>query len=141
MQSIPGVRDVGAHVGRAITGDQIVGINASQIWVSLDPEADYEKTTAKMIAKPRVITVSTEPPGATISIDGADTGKVTPAEITLTAAQAGRALVHVTLRHAGYRAVDTTVVELGVVTDVRSTPLSLYGPLYFAAFPASKFWK
>ena len=28
LRSIPGVRDVGAHVGRAITGDQVVGVNA-----------------------------------------------------------------------------------------------------------------
>jgi CzcA family heavy metal efflux pump len=46
LRSIPGVRYVGAHVGRAITGDQIVGVNASQIWVSIDPKADYEKTIA-----------------------------------------------------------------------------------------------
>ena len=46
LRSLPGVRSVGAHVGRAITGDQIVGINSSQIWVGIDPEADYDKTIA-----------------------------------------------------------------------------------------------
>lgn len=46
LQSLPGVRNVGAHVGRAVTGDQVVGINSSQIWVSIDPKADYEKTIA-----------------------------------------------------------------------------------------------
>jgi Cu/Ag efflux pump CusA len=46
LQGLPGVRKVGAHVGRAITGDQIVGINSSQIWVSIDPKAHYEKTLA-----------------------------------------------------------------------------------------------
>ena len=46
LRSLPGVRNVGAHVGRAVTGDQIVGINSSQIWVSIDPKADYEKTVA-----------------------------------------------------------------------------------------------
>jgi Cu/Ag efflux pump CusA len=46
LRSIPGVRYVGAHVGRAITGDQIVGINSSQIWISVDPRADYDKTIA-----------------------------------------------------------------------------------------------
>ncbi len=44
LKSLPGVRSVGAHVGRAVTGDQVVGINSSQIWISLDPSADYEKT-------------------------------------------------------------------------------------------------
>jgi CzcA family heavy metal efflux pump len=46
LDSLPGVRDVGAHVGRAVTGDQIVDINASQIWVTIDPEADYDATLA-----------------------------------------------------------------------------------------------
>ena len=38
LRSLPGVRYVGAHVGRAVTGDQVVGINSSQIWVSIDPQ-------------------------------------------------------------------------------------------------------
>jgi CzcA family heavy metal efflux pump len=46
LQSLPGVRNVGAHVGRAVTGDQVVGINSSQIWVSIDPKANYDKTVA-----------------------------------------------------------------------------------------------
>ncbi len=46
LKTIPGVRNVGAHVGRAVTGDQVVGINSSQIWVSIDPAADYDKTLA-----------------------------------------------------------------------------------------------
>jgi CzcA family heavy metal efflux pump len=46
LQSLPGVRKVAAHVGRAVTGDQVVGINSSQIWVAIDPKADYDKTVA-----------------------------------------------------------------------------------------------
>ena len=46
LQSIPGVRNVGSHLGRAITGDAVVGINAGELWVSLDPAADYEATVA-----------------------------------------------------------------------------------------------
>ncbi|CAM3325189.1 efflux RND transporter permease subunit [Polaromonas hydrogenivorans] len=46
LRSLPGVRSVGAHVGRAVTGDQVVGINSSQIWISLEPDADYDKTVA-----------------------------------------------------------------------------------------------
>jgi CzcA family heavy metal efflux pump len=46
LQSLPGVRKVAAHVGRAVTGDQVVEINSSQIWVSLDRRADYENTLA-----------------------------------------------------------------------------------------------
>ena len=44
LQAIPGVRNIGAHVGRAITGDQISGINSGEIWVSLDPAAEYDAT-------------------------------------------------------------------------------------------------
>jgi CzcA family heavy metal efflux pump len=46
LRSLPGVSRVNAHVGRAITGDQVVDINSSQIWVGLEPEADREKTIA-----------------------------------------------------------------------------------------------
>jgi Cu/Ag efflux pump CusA len=46
LKSIPGVRNVGAHVGRAIMADQIVGIHSSEMWVNLSPGADYEKTVA-----------------------------------------------------------------------------------------------
>lgn len=46
LRALPGVRSVGGHVGRAVTGDQVVGINSSQIWVGIDPEADYDKTVA-----------------------------------------------------------------------------------------------
>jgi CzcA family heavy metal efflux pump len=46
LRALPGVRSVGAHVGRAVTGDQVVGINSSQIWVGLDPNADRDHTVA-----------------------------------------------------------------------------------------------
>src|SRR5262245_2874014 len=46
LRALPGVRSVGAHVGRAVTGDQVVGINSSQLWVSIDPAADYDRTIA-----------------------------------------------------------------------------------------------
>jgi CzcA family heavy metal efflux pump len=46
LSAISGVDNVGSHVGRAITSDQVVGINSAEIWVSLAPEADYEATVA-----------------------------------------------------------------------------------------------
>jgi len=48
LQSVSGVREVGAHVGRAITGDQVVGANAAELWVSIDPDADYDSTVASI---------------------------------------------------------------------------------------------
>ena len=44
LQSVPGVRNVGAHVGRAITGDKVTGIHSGEIWVSIDPNADHSAT-------------------------------------------------------------------------------------------------
>jgi CzcA family heavy metal efflux pump len=44
VRSIPGVSGAYVHVGRAITGDQVVDVNASQLWVSIDPKADYDAT-------------------------------------------------------------------------------------------------
>lgn len=46
LRGIPGVESVGSHVGRAVTGDAIVGINSGEMWVSLDPAADYDATVA-----------------------------------------------------------------------------------------------
>lgn len=46
LKSLPDVRTVGAHVGRAVTGDQITGVNAAQIWIALREDADYERTVA-----------------------------------------------------------------------------------------------
>jgi Cu/Ag efflux pump CusA len=44
LRALPGVDSVGAHVGRAVTGDQIVDVNSSELWVSVDPDADYDAT-------------------------------------------------------------------------------------------------
>jgi len=46
LQAIPGVRNVSAHLGRAVNGDQIVGIDSGQLWVSIDANADYNATAA-----------------------------------------------------------------------------------------------
>jgi CzcA family heavy metal efflux pump len=44
LRSIPGVEEVGAHVGRAVSGDQIVDVNSSEVWVGLRPGADFDDT-------------------------------------------------------------------------------------------------
>src|SRR5207302_8716682 len=46
LQAIPGVRNFGAHFGRAVLGDQAVGINSATLWVSVDPSASYDATVA-----------------------------------------------------------------------------------------------
>ena len=35
LRSVPGVGDVAGHVGRAMTGDQVVDVNSSELWVSI----------------------------------------------------------------------------------------------------------
>jgi len=46
LRSIPGVSGAFVHVGRAVTGDQIVDVNASQLWIGIAPDADYDATVA-----------------------------------------------------------------------------------------------
>ena len=44
LTALPGVDGVGAHVGRAITGDRLANVNAASVWVRIDDEADHEET-------------------------------------------------------------------------------------------------
>ena len=46
LRSVSGVQNVGAHVGRAEFGDQVVNVNSGELWVTLDPQADYDSTVA-----------------------------------------------------------------------------------------------
>lgn len=48
LRAIPGVRNFGAHLGRAEVADEVVGPNFTELWISLDPEVDYEPTVAKI---------------------------------------------------------------------------------------------
>jgi uncharacterized protein (TIGR02266 family) len=68
-----------------------------------------EKASAKLVAKPRVVRVTTEPAGADIYVDGVNTRKLTPSEFELTAAQAAKSRVRVSLRRPGYRTVEQTL--------------------------------
>jgi Cu/Ag efflux pump CusA len=44
LRGISGVSNVGAHIGRAVFGDQTVNVNSSELWVSIAPNANYEAT-------------------------------------------------------------------------------------------------
>ncbi|MEW6475978.1 MAG: efflux RND transporter permease subunit [Actinomycetota bacterium] len=44
LRAVPGVRKVASHAGRAITSDKVVNVNQSDLWVSIEPDADYGKT-------------------------------------------------------------------------------------------------
>ena len=46
LRAIPGVRNFGAHIGRAVAADEVVGMYFTENWVSIDPDVDYDKTLA-----------------------------------------------------------------------------------------------
>lgn len=48
LRAIPGVRNFGAHLGRAEVADEVVGPNFCELWISVEPEADFEKTMASI---------------------------------------------------------------------------------------------
>ncbi|MGC4028241.1 MAG: efflux RND transporter permease subunit [Steroidobacteraceae bacterium] len=48
LRSIPGVRNFGAHIGRAEAADEVVGPNFTELWISLDEKADYDASLARI---------------------------------------------------------------------------------------------
>ncbi len=48
LRSIPGVRNFGAHIGRAEVADEVVGPNFTELWISLDPDVEYHKTVQEI---------------------------------------------------------------------------------------------
>ncbi len=45
---IPGVRNFGSHIGRAEVADEVVGPNFTELWISIDPDVDYNATVNKV---------------------------------------------------------------------------------------------
>ena len=58
LLAIPGVADVGSHIGTAPLGEEINGVNFSESWLSLSPGADYPKVLDEVRA------VASSHPGA-----------------------------------------------------------------------------
>jgi CzcA family heavy metal efflux pump len=48
LRAISGVRNFGSHIGRAEVADEVVGPNFTELWISIDPDAPYEPTVAKI---------------------------------------------------------------------------------------------
>ncbi|TCM37969.1 efflux RND transporter permease subunit [Novosphingobium sp. ST904] len=48
LRAIPGVRNFGAHIGRAEQADEVVGPNFTELWISLDEQADYDASVARI---------------------------------------------------------------------------------------------
>ena len=50
LRSVPGVRNFGAHIGRAEAADEVVGPNFTELWISLDKKADYDASVSRIKA-------------------------------------------------------------------------------------------
>ncbi len=50
LMKVPGVRNQGAHIGRAEVADEVVGPDFTELWISLDPDALYDETIHKVQA-------------------------------------------------------------------------------------------
>ncbi len=48
LRAIPGVRNFGAHIGRAEVADEPVGPNFTELWISIEPDVDYQETINKI---------------------------------------------------------------------------------------------
>ena len=48
LLTIPGVQSAGAHIGQALLGEEVAGVNLGEIWISLSPHANYEATLARV---------------------------------------------------------------------------------------------
>jgi Cu/Ag efflux pump CusA len=46
LATVPGVRNVSAQVGRAVTSDQVANVDSGEIWVTLNDSANYDSTVA-----------------------------------------------------------------------------------------------
>ncbi|HXG43649.1 MAG TPA: efflux RND transporter permease subunit [Gemmatimonadales bacterium] len=50
LRAIPGVRNFGAHIGRAEVADEVVGPNFTELWISVDPRVPYDATVRNIQA-------------------------------------------------------------------------------------------
>ncbi len=48
LMSVPGVINFGSHIGRAEVADEVVGPNFTELWISIEPTADYDRTVAQV---------------------------------------------------------------------------------------------
>ena len=48
LQTIPGVRNCGSHIGQALFMDEVYGVYFGENWISVDPSVDYDETLASV---------------------------------------------------------------------------------------------
>jgi Cu/Ag efflux pump CusA len=120
MRTVAGVREVAAHVGRAITSDQVAGSGSGEIWVTMKNSADYRRTLA---AVRQIAGGYPGVRGSVLTYEGDRTrGVLSPADRGLTVRMYGQDL-RVLERQA--QRVRTVVGGVGGVQDarVRRTPV------------------
>lgn len=50
LRAIDGVNNFGSHIGRAEAADEVYGPHFTELWISIDPDVDYDETVAKVQA-------------------------------------------------------------------------------------------
>jgi CzcA family heavy metal efflux pump len=48
LRQIPGVRNCGSHIGQALFADEVVDVYFGENWISVDPDADYDRALASI---------------------------------------------------------------------------------------------
>lgn len=48
LRALPGVDATGTHIGQAFLGEEIAGVNFAEEWVTIDPNADYDRTISSI---------------------------------------------------------------------------------------------
>ena len=46
--AVPGVTDAGSHIGQALLGEEISGVNFSETWLNVSPNANYDATITRL---------------------------------------------------------------------------------------------
>jgi CzcA family heavy metal efflux pump len=50
LRTIPGVRSFGSHIGQAVLGEEIAGVNFGEAWISVDDSVDLDRTVESIKA-------------------------------------------------------------------------------------------
>lgn len=48
LRQVPGIRAVGSQVGRAVMSDERTSVDSGQLWLNVDPAADYEQVLERV---------------------------------------------------------------------------------------------
>jgi uncharacterized protein (TIGR02266 family) len=106
--------------------------------LELDIKGGDDKSIAKLVAKPRVISIVTDPPGALITVDSVATGRTTPSDVELTTPQGAKKTVRIQLRKSGFRSIDRNIDLTKLTEDDTRMVTTLDEKLSVAPPPAPR---